>query len=115
VHIAGEGSITVAMYLARDPEDDTTLCLVWSDEANNRLYTWAPDLEAFVLNQELYDDFLYEHDLVYDLVSIPDALVAIAGEVGRIDLRRRRRFRSAPPPATSSLTVSQVLDLARAG
>ena len=109
----------MSLYLVRDPETQQAVWLAWVDTANVRVYTWIPNLDRFVMNSGLAQDFYRENEMRYEVVDDAGARAAIAAEVGKIDLRSRRwmvdQFAQSPFSRTADEVLAAAVPSTRAG
>lgn len=109
----------MSLYLVRDPDTQQEVWLAWVDTANVRVYTWIPNLDRFVMNSGLAQDFYRENEMRYEVVDDAGARAAMAAEVGKIDLRSRRwmvdQFAQSPFSRTADEVLAAAVPSTRAG
>lgn len=75
------------LYVAYDGARAASLC--WLQPDTNRVFSYLPNWEKFVLNRPLAIDFMVDRELRYEEVSTRRASQIIAeGKIGRMDGRK---------------------------
>ena len=109
----------MSLYLVRDPDTQQEVWLAWVDTANVRVYTWIPNLDRFVMNSGLAQDFYRDNEMHYGVVDDTGARAAIAAQVGKIDLRSRRwmvdQFAQNPFSRTAEEVLAAAVPSTRTG
>lgn len=82
----------MTFYVVTNPHTSTEVWLAWEDTAEVLIYTYVPNLGAFVRNSGLYQDFYWDMEANYRPVDAEEAArIVEEGRVGRLDARTHQR------------------------